>query len=133
MTEWWQKNDGDVPVPIPRRDVVPESGLSDPRDVIPNPELSSFIPEWRPRRRVIAILVTVVCLGIVIWSIVDVVRLVSTTCPVERVLGIVDFIFVAIRILASAIAVRSVWRWANQKDPRDIIAREGQPNGLLGR
>jgi len=124
VTEWWQRDEGDTPLSIPRRDVVPESGLSDPRDVTSTPELVSFIPEWRPRRRVIAFVVTVLALGIIIWAIIDLFRLMSVTCPAERALGMVKVVGVAVRVGASGIAVFTTWRWANQRDPRDVVARE---------
>ena len=120
MTEWWQKDESDIPVPVPRRDVVPESGLSDPRDVTSTPELVSFIPEWRAKRRIIAVIVTLVALGSVVMATRGIFKVLSLTCPTARVQGFPRVVFYLVGIIIAGIAVFQTWRWANQRDPRDI-------------
>jgi hypothetical protein len=120
VTEWWQKDEGDVPVPIPRRDSVPDTGFSDPRDVTTTPELTHFIPEFRVKRRKVAIGVTVIAVGFFSWGVVDLVRAATADCPVTQALGMIQYVLIAVKSVVSVLALVAVWRWANQRDPRDL-------------
>jgi hypothetical protein len=119
MTEWWQEGEEDVPAPIPRRDSIPETHFTEPDDVSSAPELATFIPEWRAKRRVIAIVTTVVALGGIIWSAIDIRRIMSIACPSARADETGRFVVAFIVLSVSLVAIVQVWWWANQKDPRD--------------
>lgn len=119
MTEWWQKDEGDVPVPIPRRDVVPGAGFSDPRTVNPAPEVTFFVPEWRIKRRKIAIGATAIAVGFFSLGVVVLVRAATADDPETRRLGMVQYLFIVVMSIASVLALVAVWRWANERDPRD--------------
>jgi hypothetical protein len=119
MNEWWQEGEEDKPVPIPRRDSIPETHFGDSADKGSDPLLTTFIPEWRARRRVIAIVTTVVALGAIVWSAIDINRIMSIACPAARADETGRFVLAFILISVSLVAIVQVWWWANQKDPRD--------------
>lgn len=119
MTEWWQQGDDDVPAPVPRRDSIQETPFSDPRDVTSSPEWATFIPEWRQKRRLIAIAVTAAAFGLMVILVVDTFRAMSALDRFEHASGAGRFIgHIVEAVIASAVVVW-VWRWANQRDPRD--------------
>ncbi|MBN2177723.1 MAG: hypothetical protein JW722_08755 [Demequinaceae bacterium] len=120
MTEWWQQGDDDKPVPVPRRDQVPEAHFSDL-----TPESTSFgpvslIPEWRARRRVIALAVTVSGLGVIVWLAIEIVQLMSVSCPTARAAGMPYAIIETACLLIAAVVVVKTWQWANERDPMDF-------------
>lgn len=119
MTEWWQEGEEDKPVPVPRRDSIPESHFGDSVDAASAPELTTFIPEWRARRRVIAIVTTVVGFGLTILMVIDFFRVLSSNDPYEHALGASRFIGHTIEFAIAVAVVAWVWRWANQRDLRD--------------
>jgi hypothetical protein len=120
VTEWWQKDEGDVPVPIPRRDQVPEAGFSDPREVSAAPELARFVPEWRARRRIVACLVTVVSLAVIVWSLCDIFRLMSISHAEARAGEAGRFIGDFVQVAAAFVGIVLIWKWANRSDSRDL-------------
>lgn len=128
MTEWWQQDQRDVSVPRPRRDVIPDAGFSDPRTVNPEPEATSFIPEFRVRRRKRAIVVTACGAVVIGWWVAVLVQMyfLDVYSDLRRAGALVLYAF---GFIAAGVgfAVWFVWKWANARDPRDIPSRLG-PN-----
>lgn len=125
MNEWWQQSDDDVPASIPRRDSIPEARFSEPDDVASPPESAAFIPEWRVKRRVIAIIVSLAGLAAIAWAGYDIYEYLTATCPGVRSSHLGRYMIDSVVLVASIGAIGSVWRWANQKDPRDFRWRSG--------
>lgn len=120
MTEWWQQNADDVAVPIPRRDRVPDAGFSDPRSVNPAPERTSFIPEFRERRRKRAIAVTALGALVVGGGVLSLVLRFRADEPGLRAPGAMVFYLFGFVVAGVGFTVWRVWKWANARDPRDI-------------
>jgi hypothetical protein len=117
MGEWGEPFNEAEP---PRRDRVPEPGFSRPSDVNANPELTSFIPPFRAKRRRVARRVTFVVVAAV--GVIGL-RLAWWTARVgvtdERRLGIVSYFFWLACLVAGIVTLRQVWKWAGAPDPAD--------------
>jgi hypothetical protein len=124
MTEWWQRDAGDEPAPVPRRDVVPDAGFSDPRTVNPDTSNTSFIPDFREHRRKRAIYVTAIgalIIGSRVIALVDLYR-VDVDQEIRRT-GAFHFFLFGFLVIAVGLTLWFVWKWANARDPRDILNR----------
>jgi len=106
---------------VPRRDRVPEAGFTLPSDFHANPELTSFVPPFRAKRRRTARRVTLV---VVVAVGVMGIRLAIWTARAglgdERPYGIFAFFFLLGCAVAGFFGLRALWRWANAPDPADV-------------
>lgn len=123
MNEWWQEREEDVPASVPRRDSIPGAGFGDPEDADSSPESVAFIPEWRLKRRIIAVIVTVAGLALIAWSGYDIYKYMTVTCPGVRASHLGQYMLDSVLIVSSLGGIGYVWRWANQRDPRDTARR----------
>jgi hypothetical protein len=109
------------PLDMPRRDRVPPSGFSRPSDVNADPELTSFIPPFRAKRRRIARRLTLIIVAAVGFMGL---RLAMWTARVgvtdERPLGIFAYFFLLACMIAGFFGIRKIWRWADAPDPADV-------------
>ncbi|MCJ7827208.1 MAG: hypothetical protein MUP36_03090 [Demequinaceae bacterium] len=123
MTEWWQKDEGDVPIPVPRRDTVPGSGFSDPRDVTSTPELAHFVPEFRVRRRKYAVVLTLIAVAMMGGWVAVLVEQYGAEDLRSHTSGAWTFLYFGFVLAGVGFALWRIWRWANQRDPRDFKGR----------
>ena len=114
--EWGEPFDEVEP---PRRDKVPEPGFSRPSDVNASPELTSFVPPFRAKRRrvartvtfIVAVTVGTIGLRLAIWT--------SHLGAPGDPLGIFSYFFWLACVAAGLVTLRQVWKWAAAPDPAD--------------
>jgi hypothetical protein len=111
------------PAEVPRRDVVPPSGFSLPSDVTSDPEATALVPEFRRKRRRIALGVTAaLVMGVSLLAI----RLAYWTwgAPVEdRWGGMLPYTFLLFCGVGASLGVWAAWKWAMAPDPSERLRR----------
>jgi hypothetical protein len=119
MTEWWQRDEDDIPAPMPRRDVVPDSGFSDLRENEVHPEAARFVPEFRVRRRKVAIILTLIAVVMAAGWVAALVKQYGADDPETHASGAWTFLYFGFFLGVVVFILWRTWHWANEKDPRD--------------
>jgi hypothetical protein len=93
--------------------------MSDPRVMLPNPELTRFVPVHHARRIAAAWLITGVAVAIVAWGVVDLIEWARTINSVFRPYGLWFFCGLVVRTALVMGVTWYAWKWARQAGPRD--------------
>ncbi|WNM25117.1 hypothetical protein [Demequina capsici] len=110
-----QAADGWVPSAIPRRGIEWRSEFLPPDPVVTQAENATFVPARSPRRRVVALLVTVLALLWIGDAVRDVILFTQDAGDdPARVLGVVGVVPVGFRMLVGGVATWFAWRWAGR-------------------
>lgn len=111
------------PAEMPRRDVVPPSGFSLPRDVTSDPEATAFIPAFRRKRRRIALGATVVLGAGVSLLVIRFAYWMIGASVEDRRYGMLPYIFMLVCGVGAGLAIRAAWKWAMAPDPSERLRR----------